>query len=244
MLGLLGLTSEQRRQLRDEIAATLPERELIPIRAHLISLTDRVLETPWAYPALLDTHACRDLHRKFNDLAGHADVIASTGADPVTQYPVGPVLTALFKSLGAVIGFGINWTQWLSGKTKDYYAFYANGSPTSSPCAAYRPARCDRDGNVSRASITPRNSLRCRRGCRSSSRVHNRLEVAAPLWRERPSLPEHCQCRLRLPLDQHGRSATQFGATHPDLGVANTRRATRDAATGSERDHDVGLIVT
>lgn len=127
MLGLYGFNYGQRVRLKARIAQTLSEREVIPIRAHLISLVDRVFEKPWAFPALLDTATCRALYQKFNEVSGAADTIASTAADPIAQRGLDMGVTAILKKVGGMIMATLNWTQYLGGKTKDYYGFYANG---------------------------------------------------------------------------------------------------------------------
>jgi hypothetical protein len=125
MLGLYGYTPAQGVALKGRIAAALPDREAIVIRAKLISLVDHVFEKPWAFPALLATPTCRKLFRELNATAGVADHVASTGADPATQTGLGALLTHFLKKAGAVAALSVIWTQYLSGKTKDYYAFYA-----------------------------------------------------------------------------------------------------------------------
>ena len=125
MLLLHDMSPGQRAQFKRHIAEALPSREQIAIRFHLISIVDRVFETPWAYPALLDTKTCLDLWHQFNAVATDSDTVASTGADPVSSKGVGAALVAIFKKAGAFLTFTVGYTQYLAGKNKDYYAFYA-----------------------------------------------------------------------------------------------------------------------
>lgn len=125
MLTIHDMSPAQRTAFKRHIAQALPSREQIVIRAHLISIVDRVFEKPWTYPALLDTNTCRELWQQLNSVASESDTVASTGADPVFSKGIGAALVFLFKKTGAFITFATGYTQYLAGKNKDYYAFYA-----------------------------------------------------------------------------------------------------------------------
>ena len=59
MLYLLTMTPAELATLRKRIQGDLASRDLIPIRAKLLSLCQRVFEDPEHFPALLDTSRCK-----------------------------------------------------------------------------------------------------------------------------------------------------------------------------------------
>lgn len=125
MLTVHDMSSPQREQLKRHIAQTLSGRDQIPIQAHLISLVDRAVEEPWAFPVMLDTPTCRELWHEFNSVATGSNTVASTGADPVSSKGIGAALVAIFKKTGALITFSVGYAQYIFGKNRDYYAFHA-----------------------------------------------------------------------------------------------------------------------
>lgn len=121
MLYLRADTGAQRRDLQNEIEAKLSQSDNIAIRAKLLSLCQRGLEEPWAFPALYPTDALRRFYADLKPIAAVSDTVANAGADPVANMGVS---AALAKMLTTAAAFGWNLANYFGGKSKDYYEFY------------------------------------------------------------------------------------------------------------------------
>lgn len=122
-------------ELRSAIAARLPDRNDIVIRAKLLSLLGQIREKPWAYPACLETRLCRQFYNQLKPIAGVSETAAETLGDPFSGAAAGGGASHFTSKLpqatraDAAVAFGMGFfaiqlINFFGGKSKDYYEFY------------------------------------------------------------------------------------------------------------------------
>lgn len=120
MLYTLVSNEREKRELIQEIQRTLSSRNDIAIKAKLLSAMRLTREKGWAFPALVDTNRCRQYHAELKRVSDASEIPAKAGADPVSALGIGALLRKLPQ-----FAFGAGLTNYMGGKSKDYYDYYA-----------------------------------------------------------------------------------------------------------------------
>lgn len=113
-------SAAQRAELRRAIEHGLNDRNLISIRAKLLSLMTTVMQRLWAFPACLSTTECIGYWRRMRDVAGYSAIPSDRTGDAASGLAIGRLLRNQ-----PLLAFGAALLNQFSGQSKDYYDFYA-----------------------------------------------------------------------------------------------------------------------
>jgi len=113
-------------ELAKDARSLQTDRQMIAISAKLLSLMRQAFESPWAFPALLETKDILRFRDAFNGVTDITGVVSNvTGTTPASYG-----LSFLSRFAGTVVGHAL----YVNSLTNDYYESYAKKWMLNSIC--------------------------------------------------------------------------------------------------------------